>query len=457
MADKTDYYLQTLNMIGAPLMGAALHHGGGKNAAEVAQVVAALLGKSVQSSIALGPLVDLDKLGEGADNVRVALAGLSAQMLADYYTDQGKLPEDADVATIKDGLQAVIGFADNFQPSAEAALRLQGVEAGAVAPDIVQSQVQYLHAFTSLVQSVHEFSFGQPAPQLMGQIAQKLGQKASALRSDHFGDQGSAEQQNMQELAFLAALGRLYSACHIKVVKAIDPQNTDQAPPKIDDVWEQFDEQYQILSVLVSSLASGAVPETTPPAPEALPETGPVAAAAPPAQAEAAPPAAEAPSAPATPPTDASSSDSSGGGGPMGFFAKKPDSAGDTAPAAPSDVTPPPAPPPEVPASPQAQEVPPPAPAEAPASAPPEVPQAPVSPPSPPASQEPPAAGGSPMGFFAKKPDAAGETAPATPATTPPVTPPAQPPITSPAENGDKPADSGNPMAFFSKKNEDDE
>lgn len=432
MNQKTDYYLQTLTSIGMPLMRGVLQHSADKNAADVAQAVAGLLTKSVQAGIALGPLVDLDQQGEKADGVRVALAGLVSVMLGQYYQDNGAAPSDADLNHMAEGLKAVIGFAENFQPSEESVLRLQAIDDTQMQVDIPQSHIQYLRGFVDVVQAVHGFSFGVPASQLAGQVAQRLAQKASALRSDHYGDQGSTESQKAQERSFIAVLASVYAGCHRAVVQNLEQAGPEQSAPSIDQVWSLFEEQFQILEVLMSTLAgvenisgsasnggvSPSAESSVPAAPEAVPPAQVPVPPLPPGQ-----------------PLEGASSLSPAQGGvpqkPAIFAAKKPEAPPEQAPAAASPISP---------------VTPPPAPAQDPSSAP-----------------------ANPMGFFAKKPDedssVSSASADASPVTPSPLTPPAAPIVPPPeqensagAQGGDKPpaAPGGNPMSFFTKKDDEE-
>lgn len=343
MDNRTDYFLKILETIGVPLMSAIVAKGDGQSET-TAQHMAELLTKSVEASIGLGPLVELEKLGDQTDSVRVALAGLASQVLADLYQESGTVPQTADINRIRDGFQAVITFADNFTASDDAVMRLSALDADGHSVDAPQSQVQYIKSFVPVIRAVAEFSFGKPGPQLLADIASRLSAKAQEIRAAQFGAEGTPDDHKRIERGIVSALADLYASCHVAETQRLsaDTQSDDSAA-SFDKVWDAFDLQAQILEALVQTIVPGGAPVAAE-TPVAAPAS-PIAGIGKKPDAEAAPPLA-APTTKAAPPPS--------GGNPMSFFSAPSDDDDEPAakaeeqPAAPA--TPPPAPATEEPA-----------------------------------------------------------------------------------------------------------
>lgn len=355
MTDRTDYFLQVLETIGTPLMVSILTQVPEASAEDTAKHMAELLAKGVQTGIDLGPLIDIDKLGDKTDSARVALAGLASQIISATYTRGGKAPAEADMNRVKAGLQAVISFSDNFAAGEENVMRLAAMDSTGQGVDTPQSHVQYLSSFIPVVQVVSRFSFGQSEATLITEIATKITTKAQGIAAEMLG----ASDDKSLERGILQCLTRLYAACHeAETARLSGAGRSDDAPKgSMDDVWKTFDLQVQILEALVQTIVPGGnTPAPSAPAqetPVAAPPVSPVGLVA--AKAEA-----PADAAPATEPPAAAAPPAGIPGNPMSFFGPKTDdddeSVAPTAPAAPAA---PPAP--ETPAEPAASTPPPPA------------------------------------------------------------------------------------------------
>ena len=95
MNQRAAYLLQILEKIGAPLTSAVAE--GTLSDADAAKAVAALLGKTVQASIDLGQVMDVNPAEAQDDSLRVALAGLAGPLVAEAYRKKGASPEDAEI------------------------------------------------------------------------------------------------------------------------------------------------------------------------------------------------------------------------------------------------------------------------------------------------------------------------------------------------------------------------
>lgn len=303
MAPRTQFLVQLLQKLGAPLMGAVNAHSAADATGEKdAGVMAALLSESVKISIALSQAMNLKPDDGDADAIRVALAALAGGLVADSYRQTGRVPGENDGRRMAKALESVIVFADNFAPAAEHAQRLQTLEGAPPFMDPVQSNIYVLHALAPAIAAIAEFSFGQQDTRLIQDVADRLRAKAKDLLGTFGADNA------MGELVIMQALGQIYAGAHKAETARLKAKGDDGAA-NIDPVWGSFDRQVAMLAVLIGA-AGGAQGSTSAggggvkPATEASAQEVPAAPAAP---AEAAP-AATAPA---------------GGGNPMSFFKKK--------------------------------------------------------------------------------------------------------------------------------------
>ena len=310
MDPRSDFLLELLHKLGAPLMAAVGSHSSGADAGEQdAGTVAALLTESVKISIALSQAMNL-KPGEGdADAIRVSLAALAGGLVAESYRKTGRVPGDADSRRLSKALESIIVFADNFAPAAEHAARLKTLAGPPPFFDPVQTNIYAIHALLPVIAAAAEFSFGQPETRLVQDIATRLNDKAAAIQD------GLGVGNEMGNLVLLQALAQIYAGAHRAETKRLQSAGGDQNA-SLDAVWAAFDRQVQMVEVLMTATAgqssargSGGGVRPAPPAADPAEEMPPPAEA-PPAQTAQAPtqPAAAAPPA---------------GGSPMSFFKKK--------------------------------------------------------------------------------------------------------------------------------------
>jgi hypothetical protein len=361
---KADYLLHILEAIGAPLMSAITDAAptGQDNPQNEAQTMAALLGKTVEASIDLGNIMQINPAEAQDDTLRVALAGLAGPLVAGQYKHRQRVPESPEIKKITSALQAVLTFSDNFTPTPQTVERLKNLEAQGQASDTYQTQIQYMQAFIPVVEAIAQFPFGQAEAKLIMDVSDRIIKKSVELREALLPNESDEGVQKLVELGFVRALGQLYSACHKAETEKVTGMDQDSAGGlSIDPVWKAFDMRTAMVEALAakmvpsgaaqSSAAAGGGPAAataaateqavTPPAPPPVqtPETPPAAPPVqpPPAQAQppvppetpAAPPPVQPPAQPpAAPPQEQSGEgesqgDSQGqGGSPMSFFKK---------------------------------------------------------------------------------------------------------------------------------------
>ncbi len=415
MDQRAAYLLQILETIGSPLMSAIVSAApasdGPPDGQSDAQTMAALLAKTVEGSIELGNIMDINPAEAQDDTLRVALAGLAGPLIAGQYEKRGQIPESPNIKNITGALQAALTFSDNFAPTPETVERLKNLQASGQVADTYQTQIQYMQAFIPVIEAIAAFPFGQAEAKLIMDVSERLVKRSVELREALLPNIDDEAAQKRIELGFLRALAQLYSACHkgeTEKVLGMDAEaRTDTL--SMEPVWNAFDLRAAMLEALAVKMApegqgssSGGgqapnIPVTAPPVAVEPPPAAPINT--PPVQAESVPP----PPPPQEPPPAQAQQQ---GANPMSMFAK---------PKAEADETPP----------------------AAPAAAPTESPAA-----TPPPQEQPPA---EPV-----------QESPPPPPAIPPEQPPAAPPVETNQQNGEQSGSSGSPMSFF-KKDEEEE
>ena len=320
--ERTAFRVQFLQTIGAPLMSAVDGAMPGADDRAAAELVAGLLSRTVQASIAMA---DSLKIPGADDGVRAGLAALAARLIgAQYEASGGKMPGDAEVKRLTAAMDAVLAFADNFMPGAEGRARLEMTDAGA-APDETQLAIQYAAALAPVIAAVAAFPFGRPEKKLLQEIADRLTGDAEDLRRTLAGDDMPAGAARRSDLQCLRILCDIYAACHRAETKHLDslpPEARDRLAASgqipMEPVWEAYGVRLAMLAVLGTGKPrhDGAGQNG------AGEGGGPQPAVQTPAQA---PPVQAPPAAVQPPPAQAGTpaADGAAAGNPMAFFAKK--------------------------------------------------------------------------------------------------------------------------------------
>lgn len=280
MDSRTQFLLQLLQKLGAPLMAAVNAHSAGEE--KDAGTLAALLSESVKIGISLSQAMNLKTDDGDADAIRVSLAALAAGLVAESYSATGRLPGDTESRRISKALESVIVFADNFAPAAEHAQRLKMLDGTPPFFDAVQTNIYAIHALLPAIAAINDFSFGQADTKLVQDVSDRLGAKAK----DFLNTLG-ANDAAMSELVILQALAKIYAGAHRAETEKMKASGDTGAG--LDGVWKSFDRQASMVEVLLSSMggasgSSGRGGGSVKPAtatPEAPPPAAPPAAAQP--------------------------------------------------------------------------------------------------------------------------------------------------------------------------------
>jgi len=362
MTPRAQYFVQILEKVASPLMSAVIasDQDAGDNGAQ-AKVIAALLGKAVQSGISIGDLIDISAMGEKSDSMRVALAALSAPLIADTHKQSGKVPDDGALKNISDAMQAVLTFSENFTPSPEHHRRLADLAAQAQVVDLPQIQIQYMQAFVPVIDAVQGFAFGHKETVLIGNISSKLIAQAEDLAASLYGTEDELLHKRVA-LGVLNSLTQLYATCHVQETARLMAMSDDEraALPKesnggqsLDHLWEDFGRKAAIMETLAQSIVNGETAAQSGASSKA-PDVSGVQSVGDAAVADA-PSVVPESSEPPPPKTDAVKpveSPAPASGNPMAMFAKKPtadddaDAGGEAAPAEPAATSPSPETPP---------------------------------------------------------------------------------------------------------------
>lgn len=347
MNQRNAYLIQILEKIGTPLVTAVLAEDDGQTRDD-AEKVAVLLAKTVQLSIDLGRIVEIDKSSPNEiEPLRVAMAGLAGPMIADYYRAHAKIPGDQDLKKLTGALEAVMTFSDNFTPASEHVIRLENMKANALPVDAYQTGIQFVQAFVPVADAIAGFSFGQPERKMVMDVADRITAKARQIHSDIFGQTEDEQQGKLGELALVRSLADIYTQCHKVELERLTAQQDpgDNAQQRaLDALWKGFDLRAEMLGTLAGNL----VPR--PPQSAASAHAPAMAATATTTQPVQSPAAPLPPPMPAAPPPAQNAAPSpvaaQAGGNPMAMFAKpRSEDEGQPAPmappAAPQPYTPP--------------------------------------------------------------------------------------------------------------------
>lgn len=353
MDQRADYLFQILEKIGGPLVAAIAHRQKSDiladsapeaSAREEAQTIAQLLARSVQMSIEIGQVMELDMTNpETADRLRLALMVLAGPLIAGQYRHDGRVPGDSEQKKMMTGLEAVLAFSQNFAATADNASELAGTEGSSGENNSGAEMVKAMRHFTPVINAIGAFPFGQPEKKLIQDVSLRIIAKVDDMAGKLFPDLGNAGK-----LLLIKTLAEIYSECHTEEMRAMLSKNQEEPDVQqgLNSIWARFD----VRAAMLEALAVNLLPEGTAPAyqappaqqPEAdpvfTPAQAPTIFKAPAATTESAPPAAsnisQAPQE-SLPPA---------GFNPMAMFGKKQDDAIDEPPAPPPSAAEPPPP-----------------------------------------------------------------------------------------------------------------
>ena len=257
MADPNQQLVATLiafRDIAAPLMNAVTETGGINanvegRAEHTPENHAAIFAQLMELT---GNLTKRAAMQLGAQNlpaddwVRWQLAATVASLVASYYraTAQPITTETADSL-----LPAMIRASMDATP-------LDAVPQNS--PSTVSSRAKAINSLIPALSAIARFAFGRPETELMGEIADKLKEKAHGLSAD--ADDAVPEDEKIALYdGLLEALGKIYAESHYAEMdrlldmppeeRARYVQSYDNKPP-IDPVWQAFQLRVDMLSII---------------------------------------------------------------------------------------------------------------------------------------------------------------------------------------------------------------
>ncbi len=316
MTNNPTFSVQLLEKIGAPLLASIEKTLAGGDEEQTATIMAQLLALSVQMSTSLYNALDIKEAEDQMDSTRLALAALSAPLIAQSFERQGQAPNEENIKRMCESLEAVLTFGENFTPAPEQKSRLHTIGHDEILFDDSQPMLMTIQAMVPVINAVEEFPFGQGRRKLVQDVAAKLQSLTDEMAKKNNTQNGASDR--VQELVIFKTLASLYASCHrAETARVSSDNNTDRDNVSLAPVWENFETKISMVEALMGFESDAvATPQDT--------KAPAVEAAA--AESEASPQQAE-PEKPAA---------SNGGGGPMGFFKKTDDNnpTPDLAPAA---------------------------------------------------------------------------------------------------------------------------
>lgn len=316
MDSRSQFLLQLLEKLGAPLMRAVNAHAQVSDATDQqdAQTIAALLSETVKISIALSQSMNLKPEDGDADAIRVSLAALTGNLVADSYQQSGRLPGEADARRITAALESVLAFSGNFAPAAQHAPRLLTISGTAPFIDPMQAELYAMNALVPVIAAVAEFPFGQQETKLIQDISARLSDRAKTMREKLINISGDADGK-MAELIILQSLAQVYASAHRAETARLNSLSGEaRGELSLNPVWSAFDRQLAMLEVLIGAAAGNAVSGS-----------GSGGGVKPAVEAPAAPPVQEQPITPAAPAAETPAQTEEAPaktGNPMSFFKK---------------------------------------------------------------------------------------------------------------------------------------
>lgn len=329
MVQNSKFAIKILEKIGAPLAAAleSVPLQGEDKDVESAKLMAQMMGQAVQVSIALNNALNVAEDEEQADSTRLALAAVAAPLIAEFYRQNARVPDEQDLKRIVKSQEAVLAFAENFTAADESKSRLTTIDHDAPLFDKTQVSLVVLQALSPVVTAIFEFPFGQSETKLLQEVSDKLQANAAEIITQTGGDK-------LGEIMVLKALAQLYADCHrMETARLATADDENRGELSLDPVWEAYQTKVAMIEVITGGGESKSSSSVSDVSPEAVQET----------------------SAPATSETstETEAPAANAGGSPMGFF-KKPNTQQENATspmaaeAPPESVSPPAAPPPPV-------------------------------------------------------------------------------------------------------------
>ncbi len=288
MDARSAFLIELFEKLGAPLMAAvaevnATAGKGGGDPSKDAEKIAELLGKSVQSGIALTSVLNVKDDADGkADSVRLSLAAVSAGIVADHYKLTKRAPSEKDLESIRSGFTSILSFAENFASTADNASRLKSLGISENAFDEYQINAVFFQALVPVLNSVSAYSFGRQETKLFQEITEKLVRKSAETRKSLFPDVSEGPEQRQIELALLHAFTDIYVECHKGEMTRLMAMNEEERQKASQDsggalsmapVWDKFETRAAMLEVVAPSILPGGTKKAekipAPPAPAA--------------------------------------------------------------------------------------------------------------------------------------------------------------------------------------------
>lgn len=263
MDQRTAFLIQVLERIGTPLALAVtsipVEGTSGSDAImrQDAQRVAELLNRSVQLGLSMADSMNVRDAAR-ADGVHLALAAFAGPLIAGHFlTGGGRVPNDADVKRLAASLQAVLTFADNFTPAADATMRLDNMDPGDQPADEHVVYVQMLQAFSPVLQVVSEYAFARPESRLLQDISARLVLRAEDLRKAMFGPDLLPRTARQVDLVLLNLVCGLYVTCHRSEtmrLMGMDDKTRANTIISMDGVWALFDKRVEMVRLMADQI-----------------------------------------------------------------------------------------------------------------------------------------------------------------------------------------------------------
>jgi len=277
MVQNSKFAVNILEKIGAPLAAAleSVPLQGDDKDIEAAKLMAQMMGQAVQVSIALNNALNVTESEEQADSTRLALAAIAAPLIAEFYRQNARVPDEQDLKRIVKSQEAVLAFAENFSAADEGKSRLSTIDHDAPLFDKTQISLVVLQALNPVLTAIFEFPFGQSETKLLQEVSDRLQANAAEMVRSAGGDK-------LGEILVLKALAQIYADCHrMETARLATASDENRSELSLDPVWKAYDTKVAMAEAILggnetstSTQASAPAP-ASPPAAESMPAETP--------------------------------------------------------------------------------------------------------------------------------------------------------------------------------------
>lgn len=250
--------LDIFENLGAPLVGAIAQlrawqrttgdeAADGATTAEDARIFSELLGRTVSLGSRLSGKMPAENQSD-ADELRLRVCGIVAQLVARQFVQEGQSPDDAAQERVTAAFDALLSFADSIVPD-------QPTSEMDAAYDPVMARIE---ALAPLAMIAARFTFGEGEHHFMMKLGGRLQSRVQEL------DAALGDDSENRELPLLKSCAALLAASCESELQILQSRGQDRSfDDALETVWERFESALALITGLVGYVGNEhAVDET---------------------------------------------------------------------------------------------------------------------------------------------------------------------------------------------------